>query len=242
MGTTYAAYVTTMQTLLVVADPQGQANLNAILPDMIAYAELRCYRDLQLLNTVASGTGTVTAGLRTFTIPAPTSPADGDFVVVQSVNVYSPVGSTAANGLVNPCQRVSKEFLLAVFPDPTAQDVPSLYADVDNMTLLLGATPDANYLAQVYGTFRPAPLSVSNTTTVLTDLFQDLFVAASMVFGSGYQRDFSPAGSDPQMPVNWEQQYKTLLQGAEVEEALKQAQGAGWTAAPPAPAATPPRQ
>lgn len=239
----YSTYVTTMQTMLVIQDATGQANLAAIMPNMIEYAELRCYRDLQLLNTVGSGTGTLTSGSRSFTIPVTSSPVAGaSFVVVQSVNVYSPAGSTVSNGTVNPCERVSKEFLLQVCPDPSATDVPEVFANVDNATLLFGPTPDAAYLAQVYGTFRPVPLSISNSTTILTSLFPDLFLQASLVFGYEYQRDFSAIGNDPQAGAGAEMEYQKLLKGAGTEEALKQAQSQGWTPYPTSPSAIPPRQ
>ena len=234
----YSSYVTTMQTMLVVNDASGQSYLNNILPNIIDYAELRMYRDLQLLNTVVGVDATLATGTRTLTIP---TPAGGTFVVVEDLEVYTPYTATQTTGKANQCQRVSKEMLLAVWPDPSKQDVPSVWANVDNSTILLGPVPDQNYPALVYGTYRPAPLSSTNTTTVLTNLFPDIFVVASMIFGSGYQRDFSPAGADPQMPVNWEQQYQTLMKGANVEEFMKKSQSQGWTPYVPAPIANPPR-
>ena len=39
MAMTYSSYGTTLQTMLVVQDPSGVANLNAILPNIIDYAE-----------------------------------------------------------------------------------------------------------------------------------------------------------------------------------------------------------
>jgi len=239
MAMTYTSYVTTMQTMLVVADPSGVDNLNAILPNMIEYAELRMYRDLQLLNTVVGVTGTLSANTRDFTIPAP---AGGTFVVMQSMQVFTPVSSTVSTGKANPLERVSKEALLAMCPDPAQTDVPQVYADVDNSTVLLGPVPDAAYAAQIYGTYRPSPLSASNTTTLLTNLFGDIFVAASMIFGAGYQRDFGAQTDDPGLGASWESQYKSLMSGATVEEFMKKAEAPGWQPFEPAPVATPPRQ
>ena len=45
-------------------------------------------------------------------------------------------------------------------------------------------------------------MSPTNTTTFLTTWLYDLFLAASMVFVSGWMRNFSSSGNDPQMPVH----------------------------------------
>lgn len=236
MSLTYTTYVTTMQTMLVVYDAEGQQRLNDILPSMIDYAELRCYRDLQLLNTVTTATANTVNGNRSVTIP---TPSGGSFVVITEVNAITPAGFTVSNGTFNPVQRSSKPFISAVYSGVTG--VPKVFADLDNSTIILGPTPDAVYQLEFTGTYRPAPLTVTNSTTILTSLFPDLFLAASMIFGTGYQRDFGAANvSEPGMSGSWETQYKNLLSGASVEEAMKKAQSQGWTAEVPTQA-TPPR-
>lgn len=239
MAMTYTSYVTTMQTMLVVQDASGVANLNAILPNMIDYAELRMYRDLQILNTVTSAIATLAAGTRTLAIP---TPGVGAFVVIQDLEVYTPFSATVTTGKANQCERISKEALLAMWPDPSQQDVPQLFANPDNATLLLGPVPDQNYPALIYGTYRPNELSAANTTTILTSLFPDIFIAASMVFGSGYQKNFGAQTEDPQMSSSWEAQYQTLMKGANVEEFMKKSQAPGWTPYQPPAIANPPRQ
>jgi len=70
----------------------------------------------------------------------------------------------------------------------------------------------------------------------------DLLIMASMIYISAFQRNFiSAAANDPQMPVNYETQYQTLLRSAMVEEARKKFQSAGWTSMSPAVVATPTR-
>jgi hypothetical protein len=67
-------------------------------------------------------------------------------------------------------------------------------------------------------------------------------IMASMIYISAFQRNFvSAASNDPQMPVNYETQYQTLLKGAMVEEARKKFQSSGWTSMSPAPVASPTR-
>jgi hypothetical protein len=56
-----------------------------------------------------------------------------------------------------------------------------------------------------------------------------------MIFISAYQRNFSSSGSDPQMPINYETQYQTLLKGAAGEEIRKRFRSIGGS--PEAPSA-----
>jgi hypothetical protein len=64
---------------------------------------------------------------------------------------------------------------------------------------------------------------------------------ASMIFISGYQRNFGRQSDDPQMAQSYETQYMTLLKGATVEEFRKKYQSSGWTSMSPSPVATPGR-
>ena len=80
-----------------------------------------------------------------------------------------------------------------------------------------------------------------NNSTFISTYLPDVFIAASMIYVGGYQRNFSTTGADPQMPINWEQQYQALLKGAMVEEYRKKFQSAAWGSQSPSPIATPPR-
>ena len=64
---------------------------------------------------------------------------------------------------------------------------------------------------------------------------------ASLVFIAAYQRNFSASSDDPNMAVNYEKTYQTLLKGAMVEEARKKFNSAGWTPLSPAAVASPSR-
>lgn len=233
----YASYVTTMQTMLVIYDPTGVTNLNNILPDMINYAELRIYRDLQLLNTVTSGTAALSTSNRNINLPAPTG---GTFIVIESANLVLPAGTTNPdNGQRLPLQRVSKEYINYAYGSASPSQ-PVCYANINDSQIVVGPPSDNNYTIEFLGTYRPNPLSATNTTTILTQFFSDLFIAASMVFGAGYQRDFGHMSDDPQMAQSWENQYNILKSSAMNEEFMKKAQSQGWQAFQPT-TATPPR-
>ena len=70
----------------------------------------------------------------------------------------------------------------------------------------------------------------------------DLFIMASMIYVSAYQRNFSSAsGNDPQMPVTYETQYQTLLRNAMAEENRKKFEAAAWSSQSTSSSATPTR-
>lgn len=231
--TDYSTYVAQLENM--IAMDATDADFQEIIPAIINYAEMRIYRELDLISTIVRDTSVLCVQAN------PNVNLPDTFVVVQGVNVLTPAGTPAASATRVPLTPVSKEVLYALWGNPAYTDTPQVYAMVDQWTAMLGPSPDANYALESYGTIRPAPLSASNTTTFLTTYLYDLFMAASMIFVSGYMRNFSSSGSDPQMPVNWEQQYNTLKGSANIEELRKKSWSDAWTSMSPTPLAQPPR-
>ena len=66
-------------------------------------------------------------------------------------------------------------------------------------------------------------------------------MAASMIFGSAYMRDFGAQSDNPQMAQSWEQQYQQLVKSAVVEQFRAKFQSEGWTSKQPNPIVTPKR-
>lgn len=237
-GTT--SYVTQMATMAVVdaADPA----FLTILPQMIVYAELRMYRDLDFLFTSGSTTAySLTTGSRILNVNADTFPY-GTLVVPEQINVL--VGSS------NPdlAQRVpllptTKEFLDAVYGSGAVANrgVPQYWVPFDDYTFLVGPYPDSGYTVEIVGTYRPASLSATNPTTFISLNLPDIMIMASMVYISAYQRNFGRMNDDPQMAMSYESQYQTLLKGAASEEARKKFEAAAWSSQSPSPLATPTR-
>lgn len=234
-GLTYATYKTALATLSVV--PETDPNWLSILPDAIEYAELRIYRDLDLLSTVQVNTSFSTAsGSSKVTL------TQGTFVTLQNVNVITPAGTTNPDlGTRVPLLPVSKEYIQYAWPSSTNDGVPSYFAMIDERTFSLGPWPDAAYTLEIIGTVRPETLSATNTTTFISQYLPDIFLMASMIFISGYQRNFGRQSDDPQMAQSYESQYQALLKGATVEEYRKKFSASGWTSISPSPVATPGR-
>jgi len=85
---------------------------------------------------------------------------------------------------------------------------------------------------EVIGTIRPTPLSVSNTTTFLTNYLSDLFFAACMSSVSGYMRDYGTQADDPKLAMSWENQYAQRLASANREEMMRKFQSGDWVGEP----------
>lgn len=233
MSYTYDTYRAALALEMVTdaADP----NFVAILPTIIAYAEQRIYRELDLLSTVhRDGTGALVANDRNFTFPQ-------HFVTSQQINVITPAATAPDDGTRNALTPVTKEFLDNVWPSSSGAAVPTYYAMDTDQTIIVGPWPNAAYRVEVVGTIRPTPLSADNTTTFLSLYLPDLFLAASMVSASGYMRNFGSQSDDPGMAVSWESQYQALKGSADVEEMRKKYAGPSWAPMSPKPLATPPQ-
>lgn len=229
-GTT--SYVTQIATMAVVAE--NDPAFLIVLPQMITYAENRIYRDLDLVATTQTlDTFTLSAGNRQISVPA------SDFVVVDQINVVT----TDGNGDVTqtPLLPATKEFLDNVFGSSAYRGLPKYFCPLDQTTFLVGPYPDQAYSCAITGTTRPASLSATTPTTFISLYLPDLLIMASMIYVSGYQRNFGRANDDPQMAVSYESQYQTLLRAASVEEARKKFEAAAWSSQSPALAATPTR-
>lgn len=231
------SYVDQIATMAVVS-PTDSAYLT-ILPQMITYAENRMYRDLDFLFTsIATTAYGLTAGSRIIAVPA------GTIVVPEQINVITPSGtSNPDTGTRIPLLPTTKEFLDAVYGSGATANrgVPQYFVPFDDYTFLVGPYPDANYTCEIIGTYRPDSLSATNTTTFISLYLPDVFIMASMIYISAYQRNFGRANDDPQMAITYESQYQALLKSALTEENRKKFEAAAWSSQSPSTTATPTR-
>lgn len=235
MALNYATFVSSLANMLVI--PPTDTNYLQFIPNVIDDAEQRIYRELDLLTTIVRDqTGVLTPNSRNFTFPQ-------HFVVSESINVFTPVGTTTYRQQLIP---VTREWMDAVYPDETAcgccaDATPRYYAMITDQTIVVGPSPDAAYTMEVIGTIRPAPLSLTNTSTYLTNYLPDLFLAEALIFGYGYLKDFGAMTDDPRGSASWNSHYQDLWQSANTEENRKKYASQAWTPKQPAPLATPPR-
>lgn len=233
----YDTWVRDLANLCIVST--ADTNFLSILPSCRDYAEQRIYREIDFLRTqITDATASLSSGNRDFTL----STSVGTFITVDNANVITPVTATASNGTRNPLVPVSRDYLDLVYPSgQTVTGVPQYYAMASDTELILGPAPDAAYRIETIGTQRPTPLSSSNSSTYLTQYIPDVFLAASMVFMTGYLKDYGAQSDDPKMSNSWEGEYTKLMQSAAVEQFRAAFKGPGWTSQTPNPIATPPR-
>lgn len=239
VGLTYNTFTTKLANFIVV--PITDAAFAEALPNIIDDAEQRLYRELDLLSTRVTATAPFVAGNRNIALPTP-SGGNGPFVVVEDFNVITPQTSTdPETGTRNQLTPVSKEVLDALFPSAAGAGVPKFFAPISQQGWIVGPWPDQAYTLEVVGTVRPAPLSASNQTTLLSTYLPDVFFAASLVMSAGYQLNFSAAGDNPAAGMTWETHVQTLLTSAMREEFRKKFASEAWTSMQPDPQASPPR-
>jgi hypothetical protein len=212
MALTYTTYIAQISNIMAVQSSTTQ--FQTMAPGMIDYAEQRLYRELNLIFTRATVTGTLSANTRSFALPNATGSIP--FITVSNVNAI-------ISGNRNPLTHMPSNVVdyLAPSDTATAGNYPTMYYMKDQSNLIVGPSSTTTTTLEILGTYRPAPLSVSNTTTQLTNFFPDLFIAASMIFASGYQRDFGAQSDNPQQAQSWEAQYDLLIKSAQTEEARK---------------------
>lgn len=196
------------------ATPTGTV-FDTVYPAAIDYAENRLQRDLDFLaSVVTDATGTMSANARLVTLPT----GSGTYIVTSEIRPI--VGGVKQQ----PLEPVTRAFLDFAWPSdvsPGANILPVQWCPYDQSHILVGPAPDQNYAFETVGTQRFAQLSRTNTSNFLTLQVPDLYVAASMIFFTGFQRDFGAQSDDPKMAMSWEEQYKTLLTSAVTEEARK---------------------
>lgn len=199
------------------ASPTGVAAFDNSIPAAIDYTENRIQRDLNLLTTEITSTGNMTANSRLITLPV----TKGVYIVCSQISAITATRQP-------PLEPVTRDYLDFAWPSdasPGANILPVQWCPLNQTAILVGPAPDQAYQYEVVGTQRVKQLSSTNITNFLTQQLPDLYVAASMVWFSGFQRDFGSQSDDPKLAQSWESQYTALLQGAANEETRKQYAG-----------------
>jgi len=238
MSITYTSWVSQLATLAPISS--ADTDFNTILPAVIDYAEGRIYRDLDLLSVrVTDRSVTCASGVRTINL----STTQGTLLTVERLNMLTSAGAPSSAATRNQVYFTSPDYIDAVYPSAASSNtgMPLFAARVNDTEILLGPAPNEPYGTEVIATIRPNPLSSGNSSTWLTRNVPELFLAGSMIFYSGFQRDFGSQADNPQQAQSWEAQYQALLKSAMVDQLRAKFQSQGWSPQQPNPIATPPR-
>lgn len=225
MSMAYSDFVTRLVTNMAgititnasAQNPTSDTDFNNFLPEIIDYAEQRIYRELDFLATrTTDTTQSTTAGSRDVPIPS-------QFIVIEQFTLLLPPNKSRVVHI-----RASTQAIDMLYPDSSITAAPvqgvNLFALYDQQEatshVRIAPTPDGQYTAEFRGTFRPAPMSYTNTTTFLGTYLPDLFFCAAMIHASDYMRN-GMSGDTPGMSQEWEGQYDKLKMSAAVEELRK---------------------
>lgn len=239
----YNSYITQVAALSIyqtvttagvvqLSDGNG-TTLNTVTSQMIDYAELRIQRDLDLEQSVTNNSAlSLTSGNNLLTMDV------NSFITVQSISYVS-------GTLTQRILPTSRAFIDEVYPDSSIQGPPvyftpyggdSATTGATSQLFLFGPTPDQAYNLSINGTVRLISLNSFATNgpadtkyTFISAYLPDLLLMASMVYLSGFQRNFGRQSDDPAMALSYESQYQGLLKGATVEENRRKMWASAWT-------------
>ena len=158
-----------------------EANFVAEIPVFVQQAEQRIYNTIQFPSLRKNVTGSTTSGNKYLGCP-------NDFLAVYSIAVID--GTGAYEYLLNK----DVNYIRQAYPQPTDTDIPKYYAlfgsqsnDVNELTFLLGPTPDATYGVELHYYYYPQSI-VTAGTTWLGDNFDSVLLYGSLVEAYTYMK------------------------------------------------------
>jgi hypothetical protein len=172
----------------------------ANIPVFVQQAEQRIYNTVQFPALRRNVTGTTTASNKYLACPA-------DFLAVYSMAVIDATG--AYEYLLNK----DVNFIRQAYPTPTATGLPRYYAlfgpsfsNSDELSFILGPTPDARYSVELHYFFYPESITVAEDgRTWLGDNFDSVLLYGSLVEAYTFMK------GEQDMMVLYDAKYKEAL-------------------------------
>ena len=157
------------------------ATFIAEIPVFVHQAEQRIYNTIQFPSLRKNVTGSVTNNNKYLACP-------NDFLSVYSLALIDALGSYEY--LLNK----DVNFIRQAYPNPNDTALPKYYAlfgsqsnDPNELTFILGPTPDATYVAELHYFYYPESI-VTASTTWLGDNFDSVLLYGSLVEAYTYMK------------------------------------------------------
>ena len=156
----------------------------ANIPTFVQEAEERIYNSVQLPSLRKNVTGTLTSGNKYLSLP-------NDWLSTYSFAVIN------ADGTYEYLLNKDVNYIRQAFPSPTATGTPthyalfgSQYSAINELSLLLGPTPDASYNAELHYYYYPPTIVQGQITIIAVTTVGSLYVPGvyenvSLTGGSG---------------------------------------------------------
>lgn len=247
MAQDYTQLVQTLSLLATQASTASgfvlPADFLVILPNAIAFADNRMYREFTFLAARTQDASLTFSGTtRSLSLQNMTTIV----IVPEGLSLIAPVGAIPALGIRYPFEAAELGVIDIFWPQESLAIDPRTtsnryWALRDQQTMVVGPTPDAAYSAEITGLFQPAPISATNPTTYLYTVYPTAYQAACMIYITGWMRNFGAQSDNPKIAVSWEDIYTKEAASIKAEEDRRRIAGTGWSPYLPTPLATPPR-
>ena len=167
-----------------------EADFVSNIPVFVTQAEQRIYNSVQFPSIRKNVYGQVTADNKYLQCPT-------DFLAVYSLAIVTDVtGSDMNTGTYEYLLNKDVNFIRQAYPTPDDTGVPRYYAlfgprsdNADELTFILGPTPDASYWTELHYYFYPESITVAaNERTWLGDNFDSVLLYGSLVEAYTYMK------------------------------------------------------
>ena len=193
-------YAELVQKIRDYTEVDSNVFTSTIVNGFILDAEWRIQRDVDSDNNRKYATATIIAGQPYVSTPLLT---DQTLIIREAQILY--------NGTYSVVEYRDNVFINE-YNNNQAQGLPKYFSYWDEQNIVVAPIPDLTYTMQLNYTLKPAGLSVSNTTTYLSQQFPSGLLYACLVEAYGFLK--GPAD----MIQFYEQKYQSALQGFSIEQ------------------------
>jgi hypothetical protein len=170
------------ELVTAVSDYSENVFPTSVMNTMIEQAEQRIYNTVQIANLRKNVTGSLTSGNKYLACPQ-------DFLSVYSLAIY-PAGGGSYEYLLDK----DVNFIRQAYPNPATTGKPKHYAifgsqsnDANELTLIVGPTPNASYGAELHYYYYPESI-VTAGSTWLGDNFDSALLNGTLVEAITYMK------------------------------------------------------
>jgi hypothetical protein len=175
--------MTYAQLVTAVTDYTQNTFDTTTINTMIKQTEQRIYNTVQIANLRKNVTGVLSTGNKYLACPE-------DFLSTYSLAIYPASGTGEYLYLLNK----DVNFMRDAYPNPATTGKPKHYAifgpqstNVNELSFILGPTPDANYNAELHYYYYPESI-VTATTTWLGDNFDSALLYGTLAEAGVYMK------------------------------------------------------
>ena len=187
-------------------DTASDSDFGIYLPTLIDNVERRLYRDLDPVAARQSQYTTLVPG-----VPLINGPSD--WLVGRALYVTDLTTQQQSR-----VEQRDETFLAEYWPDYSASGRPKYWAEHRFQIIQMAPAPDRPYELRMIYTFRPTPLSATNTTTWLMQNVPDIFFKAALIEADNYRQNWQAMQANAA-------DYGTLTQTMRREEGRRKGEG-----------------